>query len=590
MKSLSYLNKYFIKYKWRLLLGVLFIIGSNVFYVYMPQLVGDAVDQFEGGFDPENWMGLALALGGSYILLSIGKGIFLFFTRQTVIVVSRLIEYDLKNEVYGQYQRLTFNFYKKNNTGDLMNRISEDISHVRMYLGPGVMYSVNLVVLFILICAMMVNTSLELTLYTLVPLPIMSFLVYKVSSRMNRQSNDVQRQQSAISTFVQETFSGVLVLKAYGGEKKNKKDFDKAADVYLDKHMALVKTNALFMPTITFLIGISTLLTIYLGGLQVIDPSINFTAGEMIEFVMYVNMLTWPFASVGWVTSLVQRAAASQERINEFMEEEPEIKSSNKQPFEFKGDVVFDNVSYTFPTSGIDAVRNLSFEIKKGETMAILGRTGSGKSTVINLLMRQFDPTHGQVRIDQEPLEEININDFRKQAGVVPQEVFLFSDSIRNNVKFGLINENKASDEDVIEVLKTTHVWHNIESFKQGLDTVLGERGVNLSGGQKQRISIARALIRKPKLLILDDCLSAVDTETEEIILNNLKEQIEKNTTLIVSHRVSSIRNADRILVLDKGSKVEEGTHEELLAANGVYAEMYAKQLLEEQNDSADEE
>ena len=582
MKSLSYLNKYLIKYKWRLLLGVVFIIGSNFFHVNMPLIVKDAVNQFDNNFDPENWLGLALKLGGLYILLSLGKGVFLFFTRQTIIIVSRYIEYDLKNEIYRQYQRLNYNFYKRNNTGDLMNRISEDVTKVRMYLGPGVMYTVNLVILFTFTVYAMINISGELTLYTLAPLPLMSFLVYKVSSRMNRQSERVQREQSKISTIVQESFSGITVLKAYGGEERYQKNFDNSANTYLRKHMDLVKTNAFFMPTITFLIGISTILTIYLGGVLSFEAQNSITEGDIVAFIFYVNMLTWPFASVGWVTSLVQRAAASQERINEFLKEEPEIKNNNSQPFNFEGKITFDNVSYTFESSGIEAIRNLSFEIKKGETLAILGRTGSGKSTVINLLMRQFDPIDGEIRIDDTPLPKANIEDFRKQTGVVPQEVFLFSDSIRNNVKFGLSADQDADDEDVKEVLKTAHVWHNIEEFKQGLDTVLGERGVNLSGGQKQRVSIARALIRKPKFLILDDCLSAVDTETEEIILGNIKGQIEKNTTLIVSHRVSSIRNADHILVLDNGRKIEEGSHEELLAKKGVYADMYTKQLLED--------
>ncbi|MDX1651956.1 MAG: ABC transporter ATP-binding protein [Brumimicrobium sp.] len=582
MKSLSYLNKYFIKYKWQLLLGVLFIVGTNFLYVNMPLIVKDAVNQFKSNFDPENWFKVALTLGGTYILLSLGKGILLFFTRQTIIKVSRHIEFDLKNEIYQQYQRLNYNFYKRNNTGDLMNRISEDVSKVRMYLGPGVMYTVNLAVLFAFVFYYMLSISVELTLYTLAPLPVMSYLVYKVSSRMNRQSEQVQRQQSYISTIVQESFSGITVLKVYSGESKYQEKFDRSADTYLDKQMDLVKTNAFFMPTITFLIGLSTVLIIYLGGLLSYEAQNDISNGDIVAFIFYVNMLTWPFASVGWVTSLVQRAAASQERINEFLNEEPEIKNQVEAPLEFKGEIVFENVSYTFPSSGIQAVKNLSFKIKKGETLAIVGRTGSGKSTIINLLMRQFDPVEGKILIDGVPLPEINVEAFRKQSGVVPQEVFLFSDTIRNNVKFGLSSDQDADDEQVIEVLKTAHVWHNIKDFKKGLDTSLGERGVNLSGGQKQRISIARALIRDPKLLIFDDCLSAVDTETEEIILDNLKKRIEQNTTLIVSHRVSSIRNADRILVLDDGSKIEEGTHEELIKAKGIYADMYAKQLLEE--------
>src|SRR5690554_6795033 len=522
MKSLSYLNKYFFKYKWRLLLGVLFIVGSNFLYVNMPLIVKDAVNQFETDFDAEDWIYFAFSLGGMYILLSIGKGILLFLTRQTIIMVSRYIEFDLKNEVYEQYQKLTYNFYKRNNTGDLMNRISEDVTKVRQYLGPGVMYTINLTILFAFTLTFMMNVSVELTLYTLAPLPLMSYIIYKVSSIVNRQSEKVQRQQSKISTKVQESFSGIPVLKAYSGEGKFQADFNEDAEGYLDRHMALVKTNAFFMPTITFLIGISTILTIYYGGLLSFEAESNLTSGDIVAFIFYVNMLTWPFASVGWVTSIIQRAAASQERINEFLKEEPEVKNTNPTPFKFNGDIAFENVSYTFPSSGITAVKDLSFTIKKGETLAILGRTGSGKTSVINLLMRQFDPTSGMIKIDGEDLKIININDFRKQAGVVPQEVTLFSDSIRNNLRFGLSAEQEATEEELIEVLKTTHVWHNIKDFKQGLETILGERGVNLSGGQKQRISIARALVRKPKLLIFDDCLSAVDTETEEIILNKI--------------------------------------------------------------------
>ena len=588
MKSLSYLNKYFIQYKWLLLLGVLFIIASNIFNVYMPLIVRDAVNEFETNFSAENWLSLAVYVGGVYILLSLGKGIFLFFTRQTIIKVSRHIEYDLKNEIYNQYQQLNYNFYKANSTGDLMNRISEDVSKVRMYLGPGVMYSVNLVVLFIFILWSMLSINVELTLYTLTPLPLMSYLIYKVSNTMNRQSEQVQRELSTISNIVQESFSGVTVLKAYGGEPRFQENFNDSSERYLKKHMALVKTNAFFMPTITLLIGLSTILTIYLGGILSFQPESTITNGDIVAFIFYVNMLTWPFASVGWVTSLIQRAAASQERINEFLKQEPEIKNPSMSPFDFNGKIVFKNVSYTFPTSGIKAIDNLSFEINKGETLAILGKTGSGKSSIINLLMRQFDPDSGEVLIDDIPLTSININDFRNQTGIVPQEVFLFSDSIKNNVKFGLPSKEDCDDAKIIDILKTTHVYHNIQGFKNGLDTVLGERGVNLSGGQKQRISIARALIRNPKFLILDDCLSAVDTETEEIILSNIKNQIEKNTTLIVSHRVSSIRNANRIIVIDQGKMVEEGTHEELLALKGVYFEMYERQLLEDTKESED--
>jgi ATP-binding cassette, subfamily B, multidrug efflux pump len=581
MKSLSYLNKYFLKYKWRLLLGVLFIVLSNYLFVYMPLIVKEAVNNFREGFDSTNWLNLALSLGGFYILLSLGKGVFLFFQRQTIIKVSRYIEFDLKNEIYQHYQRLNYNFYKKNSTGDLMNRISEDVAHVRMYLGPGVMYSVNLVILFAFVLYFMMDISVPLTLYVLTPLPLMSFLIYKVSNRMNKQSERVQRQQSGISTIVQESFSGIAVLKAYSGEKRSQERFNEAADGYLDRQMDLVKTNAYFMPTITFLIGLSTVLTIYLGGIFSYDPASGVTDGDIVAFIFYVNMLTWPFASIGWVTSLVQRAAASQERINEFLKSQPEIVNPTEDPFNFKGSIEFRNISFTYPNSGIEAINNLSFTVNKGETLAILGRTGSGKSSVIHLLMRQFDPNKGEILIDGKPLNSINLEQFRSQTGVVPQEVFLFSDSIRNNILFGLREDENRSDDEINAVMKTAHVYHNVVGFKEGLDTLLGERGVNLSGGQKQRISICRALIRQPKFLILDDCLSAVDTDTEDIILNNLKEQIKNNTTLIVSHRVSSIRYANKILVLDNGNKIEEGTHEELLAKKGVYYDIYQKQLLE---------
>lgn len=584
MKSLRYLNKYFIKYKWRLLLGVLFIVGSNYLYVNMPLIVRDAVDQFQTNFEAGQWAQFSFKLAGIYVLLSIGKGIFLFFIRQTIIMVSRFIEYDLKNDLYDQYQRLGFNFYKRNSTGDLMNRISEDVNKVRMYLGPGVMYTINLIILSALVITFMLNISVELTLYTLAPLPIMSVIVYKVSTIINRQSERVQRQESKISTLVQETFAGIPVIKAYSAEDRFQSNFDEDAEIYLDKQMDLVKTNAFFHPTITFLIGMSILLTVYFGGLLSMDALSGVTSGDIVAFIFYVNMLAWPFVSVGWVTSIIQRAAASQERINEFMEQKPEVVNHTDMPFHFDGGISFENVSYTFPTTQIDAIKELSFSIKKGETLAILGRTGSGKSTIINLLLRQFDPDKGKIELDGQDLKTINLSDFRNQTGVVPQEVFLFSDTIRNNVKFGLSDNPDVPDETIIEALKMTHVWDNIKEFKSGLNTELGERGVNLSGGQKQRISIARAIIRKPKLLILDDCLSAVDTDTEEIILHNLNKTLKDRTGLIVSHRVSSIRNANRIIVLQEGRKIEEGTHAELVKQGGVYAQMYEHQLMEEEN------
>ena len=583
MKSLSYLNKYFIKYKWRLLLGTLFIVISNYFGVRMPLFVKDAVDQFMNTVletTPDDTLMIALKLGGLYMLLSICSGFFLFLTRQTIIVMSRLIEYDLKNEIYDQYQRLDYGFYKQNSTGDLMNRISEDVSQVRMYLGPGIMYTINLVALSALVIYQMVKISPSLTLFVLLPLPLMSFLIYKVSSKMNSLSKEVQVEQSFMSTLAQETFSGIRVVKAYSRENELHDKFNKSADNYKTKNMRLVMVNALFMPTIVFLIGLSTVLTIYLGGLMSFDGSIS--PGGIVAIIFFVNKLTWPFASVGWVTSINQRAAASQERINQFLKIKPNIVNTKKESeFNFKGNIEFKNVSYVYPNSGIVAIKNLSFEINPNNTLAIIGHTGSGKSTILNLLMRNIDPDSGEILIDGVNLKDINLDAFRRQAGIVPQEVFLFSDTIGNNIKFGT-SDGIASQELIEEVARKAYVLHNIEQFPDKFDTLLGERGVNLSGGQKQRVSIARALIRNPKLLLLDDCLSAVDTQTEEIILGNLKTDIDQKTTLIVSHRISSLRNADKLILLDNGEKVEEGSHADLMALNGQYASIYAKQLTEQ--------
>ena len=565
-------------------MGVVFIIISNYFGVQIPMFVQSTVDELFKKTELKNFsdfLTLMLKIGGFYMFLALMKGLFLFFQRQSIIIMSRLIEYDLKNEIYNQYQRLDYSFFKRNNTGDLMNRITEDVSQVRMYLGPGVMYTINLAVLFIMVVSQMIQISGKLTFFVLLPLPVMSFLIYKVSNKMNKLSHKVQQEQSNMSTLIQEFFSGIRVIKAFSREEEIKEKFNVSADEYQKRNMKLVLVNALFMPTITFLIGLSTLIVIYTGGIMTYEKSISL--GEIVSFIMFVNMLTWPFASVGWVTSIIQRAAASQERINEFLREEPEIKNENSSPFHFEGSIEFKNVSYTYDNSGIKAVHKLNFSIQKGDTFAIIGKTGSGKSTILNLIMRQFDTDEGEILIDNQNIKNINIHDFRKQTGVIPQDVFLFSDTIGNNIKFGIDN-NDASNDDLIAITKKAHVYHNIEQFPDQFDTLLGERGVNLSGGQKQRVSIARALIRKPNLLLMDDCLSAVDTETEEIILENLKAEKNIITSIIVSHRISSIRNANKIIVIDNGEKVEEGSHAELLDLRGIYAEMYKKQLSEEQN------
>lgn len=581
MKSLQYLNKYFVKYKWHFLLGMIFTIISNYFGVRMPLYVKTTVDNLMGTTEINSindalW--LSLRIGGIYILLSIGKGFFLFLMRQTLIVMSRLIEFDLKNEIYIKYQQLDLAFFKRNSTGDLMNRISEDVNQVRMYLGPGIMYTINLIVLVAMIVTQMVKISPSLTFFVLLPLPLLSFLIYWVSSKMNLMSTKVQQEQSRMSTIAQETFAGIRVIKAYNRDQEVLEKFDSSANEYKTRSMKLVLINALFMPTIMFLIGLSTLVAIYLGGLMTYDKQISL--GDIVAFIFFVNNLTWPFASIGWVTSIIQRAAASQKRINEFLETTPEISNPSTDEFSFDGRIEFKNVTFTYPNTGITAINNLSFKISRGDTLAIVGKTGSGKSTILNLLMRQYDCDSGEILVNGIDIKKINLDIFREQSGVVPQDVFLFSDSISNNLKFGLKNDKVELDV-LVEATKRTHVYHNIKEFPDQFETLLGERGVNLSGGQKQRVSIARALIRNPKFLLLDDCLSAVDTETEEIILRNLNQDAKDRTSIIVSHRISTIRNANHILVLDKGAIVESGTHQSLMELNKEYAEMYQKQLTE---------
>ncbi len=584
MKSLSYLNKYFFKYKWHLLLGILFTVISNYFGVKMPVYVKETVDDFMTNTNftkVDSVLLLSLKLGGIYMFLSIAKGFFLFLMRQTIIVMSRLIEFDLKNEIYNQYQQLDTPFYKRNSTGDLMNRISEDVSQVRMYLGPGIMYTINLIVLFFMVIYQMITINPVLTFFVLLPLPIMSVLIYLVSTKMNQLSGKVQQEQSTLSTLAQESFAGMRVIKAYNREQEIWDGFSKSSAEYKKRTMKLVFVNALFMPTMMFLIGLSTLIAIYLGGLMVYDKTISL--GGIVAFIFFVNNLTWPFASIGWVTSIIQRASASQKRINEFLTQTPEVVSTNKESFDFKGDIEFSHVSFTYSNTGIQALRDINFKVDKGETLAIIGKTGSGKSTILSLLMRQFDPSSGEVMVDSTNLKSINLESFRDQSGVVPQDVFLFSDTIKSNLEFGS-HDNDVSMDRLVEVTTQAHVYHNIQDFPDKFDTILGERGVNLSGGQKQRISIARALLRNPKLLLLDDCLSAVDTETEETILTNLKKMELDRTTIIVSHRISSVRNANKIVVIENGEVIETGTHVSLIQKNGIYAEMYAKQLAEEKN------
>ncbi len=525
-----------------------------------------------------------LFFAGLVLLMALLKGVFTFFMRQTIIIMSRLIEYDLKNEIYAHYQELSMSFYKRNNTGDIMNRISEDVSRVRMYLGPGIMYTINLITLFVMVVTVMLHIDITLTLYALAPLPILSVLIYFVSNKINQKSENVQALLSKLSTFSQESFSGIRIIKSFVKEKYMNGVLKGEAENYRDKNLELVKLEAFFFPIMMMLIGLSTILTIYIGGIKTIAGEI--TLGNIAEFIIYVNMLTWPVTALGWVTSLVQRAAASQKRINEFLETEPEIKNPKTETQEIKGKIEFRKVSFTYPESGTRALQQISFSVKPGETLAIVGRTGSGKSTIADLICRLFDVSEGEILIDGTDIRNINLNALRDEIGYVPQEVFLFSDTIRNNISFG-IKQEAVAQERIENAAKEAAIHDNIIKFPKAYETELGERGITLSGGQKQRISIARAIIDRPKILLFDDCLSAVDTETEEIILNSLRDIMQEKTSLIISHRISSVKHANHILVLDEGKIIEEGTHEELLNRKGAYFEIHRKQLLEEQKSVA---
>jgi ATP-binding cassette subfamily B protein len=516
------------------------------------------------------------------ILIIIGatllSGFFTFWMRQMIIVVSRYIEFDLKNEIFAQYERLSLNFYKKNRTGDLMNRISEDVSKVRMYFGPAIMYSINMITLFVIVIAYMVQIDKTLTLYTLLPLPVLSLSIYFLSRIINERSRVVQEYLSKLTAFTQEFFSGINVIKAYGIEKYSLKDFDELATESKEKNISLSKVQAFFFPLMVLLIGVSNIIVIYVGGMRYINGQIE-SIGVIAEFIIYVNMLTWPVAVVGWVTSIIQEAEASQKRINEFLQIEPEIQNPTNSHISIDGDIEFKNVSFIYDDTNIKALDNISFKLPNGETLAILGKTGSGKSTIAYLIARLYDVTSGQLSIDGKPITEINLDDLRNSIGFVPQEAFLFSDTIKNNIKFG---DENATDSVIENAAKNAHVHENIIQFSKGYETLVGERGVTLSGGQKQRVSIARAIIKNPQILIFDDCLSAVDTETEEIILNNLKKVSKDKTTIIISHRVSSAKNADHIIVLDKGKIIQQGNHDSLVNQEGFYQDLYNQQLTEQ--------
>lgn len=595
MKPLWRLNKYLYKYKGLILLGIVFTVISNIFVIIPAQLVRLAIDYVVASFSiykpleqggmgeqaQDIFLNFVVVFGILILVMALLRGVFLFFIRQTLIIMSRKVEYDIKNEIYDHYQKLPLSFYRKNSTGDLMARITEDVSRVRMYLGPAIMYGLNLLILFPLVITYMITVNPMLTLYALLPLPVLSLSIYYVNNMINERSEKIQRSLSGLSTFVQEAFSGIRVLKAFVRESDSVNDFATASEDYKVKSIRLTRVNSLFFPIIMALVGISTIITVYAGGLQVISGEIGY--GVIAEFILYVNMLTWPVTSLGWVTSIVQRAAASQTRINEFLDEKNDILSTDNIKTDIHGSVEMNNVSFVYPDSGIDALKDVSFQIEEGQTLGIIGTTGSGKSTIANLLMRMYDPSEGVIKIDGKQIDSFSISDLRRQIGYVPQDVFLFSDSIGNNIAFGI----EESDPKIIEqAAKDADVYQNIVDFPKGFETMLGERGITLSGGQKQRVSIARAIAKEPKILILDDCLSAVDTKTENVILTALKKIMKNRTSIIISHRVSSAKLADQIIVLDDGKVIEKGNHESLMKQKGVYAELYEKQTQGESIDN----
>lgn len=584
MKELKHLNKYFRKYWLKLFLGVIITIIARVFQLVMPSYVKNIVEVVEQYNAGEMALEAARSNLLEYIAVIVGaallSGFFTFLMRQTIINVSRYIEYDLKNEVFDHYQRLSLNFYKSNRTGDLMNRISEDVSQVRLYAGPAIMYGIQTLTLFACLIPLMFIKAPTIAFYALIPLPVLSVLIYWISRIIHKRSTQVQAFLSSLSTFAQESFSGISVIKAYAMEPRINREAGVLALEGKDKSMDLAKVNAWFFPLMILLIGVSNIFVIYVGGIQYFRGEIS-SLGTILEFIIYVNMLTWPVAIVGWLTSIVQRAEASQKRINEFLNQQPEIVNPGTDSTPVRGKIEFDRVSFTYPDTGIRALNDLSFTIDPGETLTILGKTGSGKSTILDLIARLYDVSEGTIRIDDTPVQEINLDTLRSSIGAVPQDAFLFSDTIENNIRFGKVD---ATEDEIREAARQAVVDQNIQGFAKGYQTILGERGITLSGGQKQRISIARALIKDPVIYLFDDCLSAVDTETEEAILANLKKASRHKTTIIVSHRVSSAINADKVLVLEDGRILQQGTHDKLMAEDGYYKELYINQLSGKEN------
>lgn len=592
MKHLRYLNKFFLKYKWHFSLGIFFVTISNVFGVLPPIVIRHAFDlvgeniafyQLFEGFDLQSSFyriftyGL-LIFGITVLALAFLKGLFMFFMRQTLIVMSRYIEFDLRNEIYDHYQKLDTAFYKRNKTGDLMSRITEDVNRVRMYIGPAIMYSLNTLVLFIMVIAVMVSVNAELTLYVLIPLPVLSLSIYYVNNLINKRSEAIQKQLSFLTTISQEVYSGIQVIKSYVQEKTYGRFFASESDQYKEKALDLARVEALFFPLMLLLIGLSTIITIYVGGIQVIQGKI--TPGNIAEFVIYVNMLTWPVTSIGWVASIIQRAAASQKRINEFLETQPSIEDApGAIKHEVEGDIRFDHVNFTYPDTGVEALKNVSLHIRKGEKVAVVGRTGAGKSTLVDLLMRMYDPSGGKILIDDRDVRSVQTGPYREQIGYVPQDVFLFSDTIAQNIAFG---NRDFSQEEVEQAARNASIHDEIMDLPSDYQTMVGERGVTLSGGQKQRISIARAFIKDPSLVILDDCLSAVDAKTEKTILHSLTHILQGKTAIIITHRVFSLLEFDRIFVMDQGAIVEVGKHNELMAQKGLYYQLFEEQKTEE--------